>query len=580
AATGNSVTISGGTMNYVYGGNSYIGDATGNSVTISGGTVNGNVYGGNSWSGNATGNSVTISGGEVGQNVYGGYSDSDAATGNSVTISGGEIGQDGEVGQDGYGVYGGASLIGDTTYNTVTISGSPTFGPTTNLWGGKSDGDDSFTGNTLNVWNYRGSSVPGVQHFQYYNFILPASLKGLEVTGTVDFSGPGGATSTVTGVSIMGGGRAPQVGKSISLIHADAGLQGGTITNNGAILAGKKGATLNLSFRLDQQANDLYAVVERVRAAPETKVLSEGFLSGVALVNQGADLAAGQGMAEAVRASMESKYGLGVFAAFSGGWSRYDTGSHTDLSSISLLAGVSKGIDLTPGRLTLGLFFEYGNGSYDTSNSFSGINADGDGDIDHIGGGIIGRMDFANAGPGHVYTEASLRAGSVSNEYRNAHLRDSLGRHASYDADSAYYGLHLGVGYIWNVNDKAALDLYGKYFWTRVQGDDVILSTGDPVGFDGVDSHRLRIGTRFSYAADTRFTPYAGVAYEHEFDGKAAATTYGYAIDEPDLQGGTGVGEIGLKLKPAQDLSLDLGVQGYVGTREGVSGSLRIKYEF
>ena len=35
-------------------------------------------------------------------------------------------------------------------------------------------------------------------------------------------------------------------------------------------------------------------------------------------------------------------------------------------------------------------------------------------------------------------------------------------------------------------------------------------------------------------------------------------------------------------LKPSKDLplSFDLGVQGYVGKREGVTGSLQIRYEF
>ena len=42
------------------------------------------------------------------------------------------------------------------------------------------------------------------------------------------------------------------------------------------------------------------------------------------------------------------------------------------------------------------------------------------------------------------------------------------------------------------------------------------------------------------------------------------------------------MGEIGLTARPSLDapLSFDLGVQGYAGTREGVSGSVRIKYEF
>jgi hypothetical protein len=53
------------------------------------------------------------------------------------------------------------------------------------------------------------------------------------------------------------------------------------------------------------------------------------------------------------------------------------------------------------------------------------------------------------------------------------------------------------------------------------------------------------------------------------------------SLSRPDLKGGTGIGELGLSLKPSPSLPLtiDLGVQGYTGTREGVTGSLRLKFE-
>ncbi|GHV49919.1 hypothetical protein FACS1894168_0360 [Deltaproteobacteria bacterium] len=48
------------------------------------------------------------------------------------------------------------------------------------------------------------------------------------------------------------------------------------------------------------------------------------------------------------------------------------------------------------------------------------------------------------------------------------------------------------------------------------------------------------------------------------------------------MTGSTGIGELGLTLKPSQTLplSFDLGIQGYVGKREGVTGSLQARWEF
>ena len=77
-------------------------------------------------------------------------------------------------------------------------------------------------------------------------------------------------------------------------------------------------------------------------------------------------------------------------------------------------------------------------------------------------------------------------------------------------------------------------------------------------------------------------TPYIGVAWEHEFDGESSATTNNLPILEPDLRGDTGIGEIGLTITPSETipLTVDLGVTGYVGTREGISGSLLVKWTF
>ena len=47
-----------------------------------------------------------------------------------------------------------------------------------------------------------------------------------------------------------------------------------------------------------------------------------------------------------------------------------------------------------------------------------------------------------------------------------------------------------------------------------------------------------------------------------------------YGIDFPSLRGSTGIGGQGLSIKPcALPLALDLGVQSYVGKREGVTVS-------
>ena len=100
-STGNAVDLQNATVRNVYGGftASTGGSATLNEVKVSGGTVaadasgvGGNVYGGfisHTGAGNATGNAVTITGGTM-KDVYGGYTNGTGqTTGNTVTIGDG-----------------------------------------------------------------------------------------------------------------------------------------------------------------------------------------------------------------------------------------------------------------------------------------------------------------------------------------------------------------------------------------------------------------------------------------------------------------------------------------------------------
>lgn len=611
-ASGNSVFVNGGVITqYVKGGYAYSGSApvssTNNEVNLSAGSVD-SIYGGDTFSmsgvATSTGNTVTISGGSVSGNVYGGQADSTTgsatATGNRVIISGGSVG--GSV----YGAYV-KSMPGIATGNTVVIIGSPTFGASTQLAGGDGAiaGIDYFSGNSLNVEGYTGGSVASVKNFQYFNFLLPASFStgssaALSITGPLSLTN-GTKSSSIESVNFQGGGAALQPGNTYTLLRA--GSITGVLANNGQTITGRQGAALLYRFLLAQNAaaNTITATVATAAASgvnaaavnPQMKAVSEGHASGSAVVNQGADLVAGQGMASAVTAVRGPAQGskaapgtglaIGSFGAMSAGSSTYHTGSHVDVSGFSLAAGVAAGAKTACGYLTAGPFFEFGSAAYNTYNSFdNAASVSGNGNTRYMGGGLLGRMDFADMGPGHFYAEASARAGSVHNKYNNDNLQDGFGRSAGFSTDVPYYGLHAGSGYVWDILQSLSLDTYAKYFWTRQEANSFTLSTGDSVDYKAADSNRLRLGSRMTYALNDYVSPYAGAAFEREFNGKVEATTYGQSITAPSMRGNTGIGELGLNYRPSPAIpfTLDLGVQGYTGKREGVTGSLQAKYEF
>lgn len=643
--TGNTVTVnSGGAAinGNVSGGWSTGGDTvSGNAVTVNGGTVSWDVYGGVSNTGNASGNSVTLNGGDVGLNVFGGLAafGTGFANGNTVTVNssytgtlntiyGGSTGGGDALGNrvifDGsssasaaFGVYGGfvggpGTGIGNANNNTVEIRGGTVNGMVAGgsvsgtgsaignivtitganplnlsgatLLGGEDfggSGDDVRSGNTLNL--HRQTTVDNLLNFEKYNFYLPSTLAAgqtmLRVSNTADLG-----TNANVNVGIAGGSSPLQQGNQVVLI--DAGTLTGSLAKTTADGQGMQGVTLRYTFDLLMDNNQLLAMVTSVGSNPQLKALSEGRVAGHAFLNQGSDLIVGQGIYSLLAAPRyDGETGLIPFAAGQGGWSRYDTGSHVDVSGASMLAGLGWRQPVQGGEagsFLLGLFFEAGWGGYDSYNSFSNYaSVDGDGDISYYGGGVLGRYDFAPMGPGNLYVDASFRVGRVSTDFNSSDLRDFAGNDADYDSAAAYYGAHAGLGYLWNINEQASLDFSTRYLWTN-QNSDSVKVAGDRIDFDAIDSQRWRTGARFTYQINEYVAPYAGAYFDYEFDGEADASAYGYGIDAPDLSGGTGVGELGLSLRPAPDsgFALDLGVQGYMGVREGVSGSLLLKYEF
>ena len=453
-ASGATVDIDSDVPGYVSGGETRSGDATSNTVIISGGTM-GYVCGGLTVdSGNATSNRVIISGGTVSGYVYGGDAGNGIATSNTVIISGGTVAGD---------VYGGDASGGSiATGNRVILSGAPTL--TGIIFGGDAF-VDAVSGNLLEVRS-SGLQAKNIKNFAEYAFVLPATIRPgavlLTLTQATDLTNGGQSPSPdIQRIDVDGAASPLRVGDKVTLFRNDNGLTPGTLPTS---VSGTQGVTLAYTYALSNTNNTLDATVTDTRFNPQTKALSEGHVSGTALALQGADLAAGKGMEAAGRASLAGGgRGVAAFGALSGGWSRYNTGSHIDVSGFSLLTGLAWGADSVLGQFTTGLFFEYGSAASTTYNSFSNAaSVTGDGSTWYMGAGLLARMDFTDCGPGHIYAEASGRAGALNNTYRNDDLRDADGRRAEFDTSTPYISLHVGLGYIWNLTDALSLDLHAS----------------------------------------------------------------------------------------------------------------------
>ena len=549
-----------------YAGYNFSVQADGHKVLVTDSTIAGILAGAqteaNLGSAAASNNTVSLKGGTYKDSIYGGRA---IATGEKNTA----LSQNNTIilaqGTDG------SSPVFDEDKSVVWGSEA--------VWNGKTD--KSWTsGNTIQFDHVKGMTAANLKNVSTLDYQLPHMRAGEAVLTVKD----GGHEKTdisdasvhVAVFSIEGrdGGEFREGERVILLQNQNEdsliadGLKKESVT-------ARQGISLTYDLLMETDDKSLYLTRKRMTLNPETKSVSEGWLAGLGLITQAADLVDDLSM----RLNEE---GWLPFAYVKGGSMRYNTGSHIDMNSLSLIAGIGRGVRTDSGLFVVGGFFEYGTGAYKTHNSFdSRSSIDGDGNTWYMGGGILASMDFKNTGPGHFYLEGSGHMGSLHNFYNNDDLRVD-GRSASFETETPYYAVHGGLGYAWDIDEKNTLDVYGKYFWSMAEGSEDTLTTGDRYTFDNATSSRTRLGARYSCKVNEQFSSYIGAAWEHEFAGDSDSAAYGHEVSSPTLRGDSARGELGIELVPSKDLPLtvNFGVQGWLGKKEGVTGSCLFQYAF
>ena len=611
--SGNTVRIEGNSSvtGTVYGGYTENGRAEGNFVYVDG-TVRGGVEGGHTLSGDASGNTVVMEGGTVFDRLYGGYTGDGSASSNSITVTAGRV----------RAAVAGGYDDGTAVDNTVTLYDTASFAGS-DLYGGRSDGtsSDVFTGNTLNL--HGQIQADSLQNFQNLNFSDVAD--GTPSADLAKSAVLGDGKGSFTNVSIQNlrnqHGNVPEeyvlihtpkasssfAGTNLYVNGADAVTIGpdgsyvpytGTVSNDGTLdnETGAAGMTRSqsgftkdfLNFDVDyfiKNGQDLVARTKNVQADHRTKSFNIDRLPGLALLDQGGDLAAGAGMESAAESAMclpgEEPCGTRAFMAVSGGYSTYKTDTHFNMTSGNAMVGLARYCKLPSVGFLAGVFFETGLSRFDAEHEYAGYDSfDSEGNASYYGAGALGKLYLNETAMQGLYAEGSFRIGMLNYNWDTDGWLVN-GSEADYSSQSPYMAAHGGIGWMKSVTDSVDLDIYAKYLWSHVSGDDGSIS-GSRVNFDAMDSNRLRGGARLSFKGSEAFSWYFGAAYERQFYGRSASDVYGHDTPSASLKGDTAMVEVGLQLKPSKEVPVSflLGASGYAGTREGVSGTFQIRYEF
>ena len=591
-ATGNSLTAYGGYTGGVKGG-SVNNHVIVNVQNASPGTLNA-VYGGytKQSSGRVEYNTVALHAGTVNGDVVGGYSDTTPSPNVSVT-----------------------------NYNTVNLYGAAVngtiFGGAVKSGAGKAA---NGVGNTLAV-HERGAKAADFAGIQNLHFYLPAGTTEdpaaatmLRLTDAAHLTdGKKDLSGINVGVALAGSQPTLHVGDTVSLMKAYKMESGNStaveIANVPRVSTaeGMQGVSLRYKFGLRTRealneananltnagrlSNELVAEVTEVAVNEQTKSLVETRAASMAMLNSSVDLLAENGFRaaeEAISAGLAAAQnpdaqkrmnaaaltnagnGGQLWAAQSASSTRLHSGSHVDAKGWNLSLGFAKQRAAGRNTITYGPLLEYGRSSYD---SYLDDGTHGDGKMSYVGAGVMVKSKNASGG----YVEGSIRAGRVKNDYTG----NIAGTDVSYDNSSTYYAAHIGFGQEKQLKGGSKVETYAKYFYSHQDGNTTTLSNGDTYDFDAVDSHRIRIGARYTKKLNEDGAFYTGLAYEYEFSGDAGASYQGYSTPSPSLKGGTGILELGYRFTPKKsNVSYGVNLMGMTGKRRGVAGGFQINWAF
>ena len=603
-----------------FGGN----DCTGNIINITGSEIGANVYGGQAEKGNSLGNTVSIENSTVTENVYGGYAQkvlAAKAENNKVILKNGA-----KIKGDVYGGYAVITIdsqdginnntlevvgkgneaksiqnfdklnffitkdliandtmlkVTDTALiNNAEIKAGVELGTKLN----ENDKINLITAGALKAENITtGTLTDGLINIDkgikvaigpdgnklvgVVNGTTPPGGGGTTPPGGGGTTPPGGGGTTPPGgggtTPPGGGGTTPPGGGGTTPPGGGGttppGCGGTTPTGGGGTTPPGGGGTTPGAGSL-YAAADAKSPVETQSAALTMLNLGHGLLTTAGYENA------------ALAVDGEEEGSVNPFITMSANNQKLDTGSHVDLKAWNMNLGFAKKINNNSGKLIIAPVIEYGRGSYD---SYLDNGTHGDGDAHFWGAGLMAKQLNDDG----LYYEGSLRAGRMSTDYQSA-----VAGGIKYDSDATYYAAHLGMGKVVQLNDKDTIDYYGKLFYTRQQGDKVTVGTGATYDFDATTSLRTRLGARYTHQLSEKNALYAGLAWQHEFDGESnaiVATTLGSAsAPAPSMKGDTGIMELGWRVNNSDKFELGLGVNGSVGKQKGVGFNLSLNFSF
>ncbi len=402
---------------------------------------------------------------------------------------------------------------------------------------------------------------PGVLRYHRLDWSKTAPVASLKAGSNYDLSQ---TKVDLTHMQVEGIASLPSGSSQRTLLSVNGeqtGLSGANITGGEERTLERKGTTTELIGKADIAENGdlVYALSRRIQ--PQTHNVILGQEAGLAALIDDNDL-----VLDTMKNLDKAEKGLQTFATVGGGENRYKAGSHITTNVWRGQAGAAWKRQKNGVEQELGIFYEYGDGSYRTY-----AENHGGGKLSYKGAGVLFKRTEADG----RYGEVSLRVGRASNDARNL-LHDGVGNTIAYKANGMYHAFQAGLGRITQRGRGNSFDTYLRYFHTHLNGDS--FEAGGRYDVDGLESHILRIGSRWQHQ-DRNWEYYAGLAYQYEFSGNAYGLAEGNIIESASLRGGSVRLEYGMRLETNR-WRVALNASDYAGQHKGYNGNISVTYKF
>ncbi|MCD1125843.1 autotransporter outer membrane beta-barrel domain-containing protein [Jinshanibacter sp. LJY008] len=345
-----------------------------------------------------------------------------------------------------------------------------------------------------------------------------------------DFINVSGSATGQFGVKVTDSGKEPSAAAPLTLIHTNQGNAAFNLTNaSGTVDLGVYQYKLYSTRNGDSTDWYLNTSPEKPTDSPATEQTSQPAASGNVTSNSGSKMlsnsakgvlnmaAAPQYILSAELSTLRQRQGdltldqdgsAGVWARYTNDNSRisdhHNTGFKNNLNGLEI--GGDKQLDLSQGKLLIGLFTSYSN---------TGVKFDqgGNGEVRSYGGGAyLTYLDSSG-----FYIDTVVKGNHLSNDI---HTQSNSGYIAKGNYNQNAITASLEGGYNIPLWQTYSAEPYAKVQYSRIEGADYRLSNGMYSNIDDTDSVQGEMGTLLTTAFtanEMTVKPYIKLAIAREF---------------------------------------------------------------